>query len=188
VMNVLEGLTREEALACVFMVYDRGWGWFVHNGIVYSDPYHIGLPVHGCQMTVLDWKQLINAYYDAMDVKKGKKWVDVAVPLFNECVYGGVGFEEFYGNAGDSVGDIRTEIARTNARRKIEAFIRENGGSGTWAIWHNVELKAFMPISTCPLNTQNVGTISCATRELAEEVIRRYTPELSLLCGVEVRA
>jgi hypothetical protein len=84
--------------------------------------------------------------------------------------------EVFYDGADHAV---RAEIARTNARRFLEAWRDLNGGPGEWGIWkspHGWEplRGGFDKIPEC---------ITYATKEAAQYIIDNHSEQLRLLNG-----
>jgi hypothetical protein len=185
--EILSKMTREQALGCVHQEFRQATGGlFVLHGIVYNCPSDIGLadPHVNCDCSencFSCWKQALNAHYDALEKPK---WVEpeskcswVVYPRREGC--NEKLREHFYA----PYVEAEAEIARTNARRRIEAFIAANGGGGRYTIyWNEDEFLAFN--SSCS-ETIDIGAITCATEELAEAVIERFPDELRLLAGLE---
>jgi hypothetical protein len=183
--NVLDGLAREQALGCICVYSDENENViFVKDGIAYGCPDDMGIAqacknnghVGGCPAC---WRDTINAFYDEQERPKWAETMMIGRDLLrrveNELIDSrcGLGFDH-----------LEAEIARTNARRKIEAFIRENAKpvdirNAYWEIrWYPTENKF------CPAQGAfyaQVGSWQLKSRELAEEIIRRYPDELRLL-------
>lgn len=169
--EILRGMTREQALGCVLHGKDNpASGFFVHGKTVCM--YVADLFPGKSGVYVDEFKAAINAYFDEQEKPKWKM-----PELRRACGVGYHVMEDFY----NLPIDIDAEIARTNARRKIEAFIRENGGSGDCFIWFNDSDSVFC-VSTTSVN--RIGAIMCATRDLAQAVIELFPDELRLLAGV----
>jgi hypothetical protein len=184
-MDILDGMTREQALGCLCEYSDEPGNYaFSHGGKIYGCPEDIGLTLSTCPNDTgapqcrMCWQTLINAYYDQ---REKPRWVE---PYMEAGMVTCQGFQyaELY-RVGISVGDWEREIERTNARRKIEAFIVANGGSGIFHPVWNRQNGAFGTVSNGVL--LKPGSITCASYELTQEVIRRFPEELRLLAGVK---
>lgn len=169
--TVLSGMSREEALACVVTdnanFHDKSWDRLKVQGKSYSCP-----PTGRCPDDAhcgRCWNAAINAFYD----EAKPKWVEPEPLVYNLFRIDQV----FFGD----VKEQREQIKKDNARRKIEAFIAANGGSGDTEVQASFSGKLIAVI----IAWHGVGAITCATSELAEEVIRRYPDELRLLSGKE---
>jgi hypothetical protein len=187
--EILKGMTREEALGKLCEFSDEPGNYaLVHNGKLYGCPCDLGIAPKDCPNTFkcaqcgVCLSTAINAYYDEQDKPR---WVEL-VRLFAQGVRC-AGAEAFY--ADNLNGELAAEIARTNARRKIEAFISQNGGfndgledvtGAGWGIYWSGT--AFI---TDVFEYAGAGEITCATRSLAEAVIERYGDELRSLAGVK---
>ena len=180
--TVLSGMSREEALSRLYNItFDgkKSTHFFINRPNQIQEAQSLGCPSFGglpenCGLGHRKcWQAAINAYYDEAEPKWAEPEAQHRVkPLFSSTS------EEFYG---DPLESKDAEIARTNARRKIEAFIAANGGSGDTEIQASFGGKLIAVI----IAWHGVGAITCATSELAEEVIRRYTDELRLIAGKE---
>ncbi len=182
---ILDGMKREYALRCIFTrdyVNERGFravAFLSKNdttqaGAFYGCPSAMGLDEKCDGPCARCWERHINAYYDAKDAASKPKWVE---PQIDMDAYVSLGTaEQFYRTS-----EIGEEIKRTNADRKIRAFISANGGSGRHAIRYVLRDNDFIIVDMC--DTALAGMISCATAELAEAVIERYPDELRLLMG-----
>ena len=177
-MSILDGLTREQALDKIMGSSAGDYKYFVNNKMIYSCPIHAGVGKDECgeEHCGKCWEGRINAHYDEADKPK---WVEPSMIMCNKCMP----FidEEFYAGC-----IVDAEIAETNARRKINAFINANGGGGRFTIYWS-SLSRFLPYECAELGASlmNVGIITCATLKLAEEVIHRFPDELKLLSGVK---
>lgn len=172
--EILEGMTREQALGCLVNVYGTEECAFVYNGVAYFSMSDVGLTRCCTSPERHDWGKSINAHYD--DLEK-PKWVEPR--LEHKDLTGLITSDEIF-HVG-FIGCLSEEVNRTNARRKVEAFIAANGGAGEWLIMHLPE-KGFYTEITSYLR---IGQITCATRELAEEVIRRFPEQLKLIGGIK---
>jgi hypothetical protein len=173
--EILKGMTREQALGCLCEFSDVPGNWaLVKDGKIYGCPEDLGLTPITCPNTIKStmcracWEAAINAHYN--DLEK-PKWVEPYMDTLRK--------PELFHIRGSSDGHL-PEIARTNARRRIEAFVAANGGGGKWCFI--VESRVVTSIQSEPYW---VGTIGCATRELAEAVIEHFPDELRLLAGLE---
>jgi hypothetical protein len=168
---ILDGMTRDEALASVVQNYNWDCGWFMHKGLLYPHPKDLG--IDGRIATAKSvWVDAINAYYDAKEAASKPRWVEPEVILTFKDKH----FDDMLYYAGCHA---NTEIARDNARRKVSAFIKANGGSGVYTIWRENDGTFTSFWAGSPI----VGAITCATEELANAVIERYPDELRLLLG-----
>jgi hypothetical protein len=179
-MNILEGLTLEQALGCL-CDSDEGT-MLVISKKIHACPNRIGIKCpecgHNCRAC---WESALTKHFDA---QKASKWVEPKIagyecswPGFAECSYIRLGTEEH-----------EAEIARTNARREIEAFIRANGGPGKIGSYYCIYWNSFQSTFETGCGTGGyayIGLIACATRDLADEVIRRFPSQLRLLAGVK---
>lgn len=175
--NILEGLTRELALSCIARYQDGSGAVFVYDGKIYSRPKDIGLTDGAFCPWADTWSHLINKHYDAQEAGKWAKpeaWDSVDVD-----VSGGKTQEYFYGKW-----PYDAEVARTNARREIEAFIAANGGPGIYEVRYEMVGRGLVSFK-CQTDTKWPGLITCTTKELADEIIRRFPAQLRLLAGVQ---
>jgi hypothetical protein len=186
--EILDGMTREEALLCVFERRTADKDGFKSATFRANNNSQLKDDSYGCpgQMLLTEedcggpcaecWERHINAYYDAKEAASKPRWVEPS----EQHVYLTGGYPDLHYST-----NVRAEIARTNARRKIEAFIKANGGSGCDQLIHyGVNIgKSACSVYETSMNT--LGTIYCATRELAEAVIEKYSDELRLLCNKE---
>jgi hypothetical protein len=176
---ILDGMTREEALGCVWVNAD-GVGIFIRSNKMYFNPFNCEQYAQ-VPRPVEQMRAAINKHYDALDAEEKKgKWKDVyhrmSVRLpTNKNEY-------FYSSS--TAPETDAEIARTNARREIEAFIRENGGpSSKYGSCFVLTCRNGVLGCEAVGTSVVIGVLCCATRELADEVIRRYPEQLALLKG-----
>jgi hypothetical protein len=178
---ILDGITREEARVKLLRWIDEADNFaFAHNGYLYGCPgdlLHNGVDEScgqvdcdvGCEVC---WALAINAYYDAKEAASKPRWVE---PRMEEH-----SIEEVWHRDGIHY----DERDRTNARRRIEAFIAANQcakseeGFAFFLYDGKLQIRRYgQP------RYADIGTVVCSTREIAEEVIRRYEPELRMLMG-----
>jgi hypothetical protein len=176
--NILSTLTKEQAMGCLVKhccVPDDRW-MMVINGNAYTVPEYVFGDIAGCRnVTRNNWERIISAYYAERDKPR---WVKPDVAAQYGC--GGKGSLEYFYDGGFESESRKAEIARTNARREVEAFIRANGGEGRYWIQHNTIEKFFVLLLS---STSIPGAFGCATETLAEAVIERFPAQLRLLAG-----
>jgi hypothetical protein len=173
--NILKGMTRVEALkGVVTCAKSADEAAFVADGKFYSCPSDFNLTgtcgnnnCHAC------WQAAINAYFDEQDKPR---WVEPKVAAITMLT--GKSAEIFFSKLFSE--EAETEIARTNADRKVRAFIRANGGSGEYEVRFDTDDNDFIPFKVWG-SFKSPGLITCATEALANEVIRRFSAELKLL-------
>jgi hypothetical protein len=178
--EILSKMTREQALGCIITSYRHPENAaFVFDGKLYSVPSDIGLWSNVANARD-QWEAEINHHYD--DLEK-PKWVEPK-PIYLQTVTSPKPdrVENFYCF---HVADLDAEIARTNARRRIEAFVAANGGGGHWVVFWSYTDSCFKPFHRMIGMGLDIGTIGFVSRELAEAVIERYPAELRLLAGLE---
>lgn len=166
---ILDSMDRAQALACVYRRYgqaDSDNNFFVCGGEVWLWVNEL-LPEYAGSRS--NFFPAINAYYDAREAASKPKWV---VPEMTLRAY-----SEMWPVCG---GSATPELARTNARRKIEAFIAANGGNGKYSI---VVCDGGMRVNGYASTFLGVGEIGCCSVEQGEAVIERYPDELRLLTG-----
>jgi hypothetical protein len=188
--KILDGMTRDEALGCVCHRANSGSGeYFVKDGLVYLWVSDLGIKDDAS--VSVQFTSAITAYYAERDKPRWVKpepsgWAEP--PISDAIGFHTKGFcpncrEQFYSKG---VEDHHAEIARTNARREVEAFIRANGGAGTpeknWIIVFDPYRNQWIT-EDCGDGWMYFGMITCATKELADEVIRRFPAQLRLLAG-----
>jgi len=186
--KILDGLTREQALGCVMPTIradggEAGSWWFVCDGKIYPCPDCIGIKTKTghCQRSCRDcWRDAFTAYYAERDKPR---WAEPQPVMANTILKSGdyCNAEVFYDGADHAV---RAEIARTNARREVEAFIRANGGEGKYSlVLRRSKNELMWWIHGFSDEGFDIGSITCANEDLAAEVICRYPEQLRLLNG-----
>lgn len=176
-MNVLDGMTRGQALENIYpMITDGDGVSLIIGGRSYRCPGQLGLKEdcgskHGSCVNCM--KHHINAHYNALEAEKKPTWVEPKTTAIVPVI-GAMLCELYYTTHTDL---MNAEIARANARRVVTAFRDANGGPGEWTIY---DKDMYITTETLPA----FGAITFATKELAEEVRRRYPSELRLLAGV----
>jgi hypothetical protein len=166
---ILEGISRAEALGCVW-TDESGKAGFLHNDKMFTSMSEIGLIPRKHGYTHHEMVTAINAHFNSLEKPK---WVEpkkdtYEIADFTEDVYA------------DSCKELSDEIARTNARRVIEAFIKANGGSGKLSLYRN-DKGEYRTIRNRNGMTPDIGAFCCCSNDLAQAVIDRYSKELALL-------
>jgi hypothetical protein len=164
--EVLKGMDRAEALRKIWISKDD-CAIFMHQGKPYCNPL-VESQCGQMPMTEAQLTAAINRYFDEQE---RSKWVE---PKFIELA------THLNVPLGGTHQDVIEVLNKIDARLRIEAFIRANGGRGqfvVYATWDG-EIGIYQP-----LRGTSIGGINCATRELAEEVLRRFPNELKILIG-----
>ena len=179
--KVLDGMTREQALSHVYVNAD-GSNIFYYNGQTYLCPEDLHLTSCSCTNCCERdcWRDALTAYYAERDKPR---WAEPQPVMSNTILKSGdyCNAEVFYDGADHAV---RAEIARTNARREVEAFIRANGGEGKYSlVLRRSKNELMWWIHGFSDEGFDIGSITCANEDLAAEVICRYPEQLRLLNG-----
>jgi len=177
--KILDGLTRKEAIKFVKRVREMELG--VCLACKLQLPAHCPSGDYDCEKCC---SRGIFAYYAERDKPRWNEpkpsgWVKP--PVSDAIGFHTKGFcpncrEQFYSQ---DIDDHHAEIARTNARRFLEAWRDLNGGPGEWGIWkspHGWEpwRGGFDKIPEC---------ITYATKEAAQYIIDNHSEQLRLLNG-----
>jgi hypothetical protein len=186
--NILSTLTKEQALGCI-EPFDNPitdaigpCGCFHIGPTFYFKPSTLGLPDDRIVGTML-WGQYISAYYDERDKPRWKEpepsgWAEP--PVSDAIGFHTKGFcpscrEQFYSKG---VEDHHAEIARTNARRFLEAWRDLNGGAGRWFIADKGNGLRPYEYGLC---AYVIGEITFATEAAAQYIIDNHSAQLRLL-------
>jgi hypothetical protein len=165
--KILDGMTKEEAIKFVKQIREMELGVCLMCKLQLLA--HCPSGDYDCEKCC---SRGISAYYAERDKPRWKE------PDWKAGFgLGEIGREFFYSDAGSA--ENAAEIARTNARRFLEAWRDLNGGPGEWGIWkspHGWEplRGGFDKIPEC---------ITYATKETAQYIIDNHSEPLRLLNG-----
>ena len=168
--KILDGMTLEMALSHVY-VNKRGTAIFLHDGACLLNPcveYQLGQP----PLTEKGMIDALTAHYAAPPAPQWREpegnplWVtnhDTKLVCY-----------------ADTADGREAEIARTNARHWLTAWVKENDVWGTWYIW-----KASLDGSFVPYHAERVllGAIGFKDEATAQHIIDHHSDKLRAVMG-----